>query len=313
MYNEERKRRYIKIKEDTVTLPYRSLDLLFEKTEPFEEKLGKDVCEWTAAEIMEYYKYRDAYSLSSLVVCNSNLTQYTNWCLTETLVPDGQNHYLEIRPEMLNSCVNKEYLSKLLITRKDLIARIDELPNYTDRFMMLAFFEGICGIKYVEMTNATIDDIQGNVITLCTGRGLPISDKLKEIAEFAATEESYQTYGVTGKVIKYSDFNKAGVIFKVAKKNKLTSAGVDDGAMMQIVCRRFDKAKDYLGLPKRLTIKNMLLSGKIHYIRELMKKDGFSVEETIAKYINDINKRYQVEEIKSIVVFLRKYRQYFNS
>ena len=311
MFNEDRKRRYIKIKEDIVTLPYRSLELLFEKTEPFEEKLGKDVCEWTALEIMEYYKYRDAYSLSSLVVCNSNLTQYTNWCLSETLVPDGQNHYLEIRPDMLDSCVNKEYLSKLLITREDLIARIDELQNYTDRFMMLAFFEGICGIRYTEMIKATIDNIHGNVIELYNGRELPISNKLKEIAEFAATEESYQTYGVTGKTIKYSDYNRPGAIFKVSKKNRPISEGNEDGAMMQIVCRRFDKAKDYVGLPKRLTIKNMLLSGKIHYIKELMKQDGISLEEAIVRYRDDINKRYQVEDIKSNTVFLRKYGQYF--
>lgn len=308
MYNEERKKRYIKIKEDAVTLPYRSLELLFEKTEPFEEKNGRDVCEWTTQEIMEYYKYRDAYSLSSLVVCNSNLTQYTNWCLTETLVPDGQNHYQEIRPDMLESCVNKEFLSKLIISREDIIRIIDELSNYTDRYMMLAFFEGICGIRYSEMVNAIIDDIDGDMISLCSGRVIPISDKLKEIAEFAAAEESYQTYGPSGKCIKYSDLNPSGAIFKVVKKNRPIA---DDSSMVQIVCRRFVKAVDYLGLPKRMTIKNMILSGKINFIKEIMGREGKSIEEVIIDNRDEINARYNIDQIKSSAVFLRKYRQYF--
>lgn len=308
MYNEERKKRYIKIKEDAVTLPYRSLELLFEKTEPFEEKNGRDVCEWTTQEIMEYYKYRDAYSLSSLVVCNSNLTQYTNWCLTETLVPDGQNHYQEIRPDMLESCVNKEFLSKLIISREDIVRIIDELSNYTDRYMMLAFFEGICGIRYSEMVNAIIDDIDGDMISLCSGRVIPISDKLKEIAEFAAAEESYQTYGPSGKCIKYSDLNPSGAIFKVVKKNRPIA---DDSSMVQIVCRRFVKAVDYLGLPKRMTIKNMILSGKINFIKEIMEREGKSIEEVIVDNRDEINARYNIDQIKSSAVFLRKYRQYF--
>ena len=308
MYNEERKRHYIKIKEDAVTLPYRSLELLFEKTEPFEEKNRRDVCEWTTQEIMEYYKYRDAYSLSSLVVCNSNLTQYTNWCLTETLVPDGQNHYQEIRPDMLESCVNKEFLSKLIISREDIVRIIDELSNYTDRYMMLAFFEGICGIRYSEMVNAIIDDIDGDMISLCSGRVIPISDKLKEIAEFAAAEESYQTYGPSGKCIKYSDLNPSGAIFKVVKKNRPIA---DDSSMVQIVCRRFVKAVDYLGLPKRMTIKNMILSGKINFIKEIMEREGKSIEEVIIDNRDEINARYNIDQIKSSAVFLRKYRQYF--
>ena len=96
MYNEERKRQYIEMKESNVTLPFRALERLFNQTEPFEEKNGKDVCEWTTTEILDFYKYLDQYSLSSLVVINSNLCLYTNWCLIEMLIPDCQNHYLEI-------------------------------------------------------------------------------------------------------------------------------------------------------------------------------------------------------------------------
>ena len=77
---------------------------------------------------------------------------------------------------MLDGCVNKESLSQMIISREELVKRIDELPNYTDRFMMLAFFEGICGIRYSEMAEAKIDAIHGNsgilLLPPC-GKGYP--------------------------------------------------------------------------------------------------------------------------------------------
>jgi len=309
MFNEERKRRYIDLKESNVTLPYRSLERLFNSTELFEEKWGKDVCEWTTTEIMEYYKYLDVYSLSSIVVCNSNLNLYTNWCLTETLVPDAQNHYLEIRPDMLKACINQEYLTRMIVTRDELINSIDQLPNYTDRFMFLAFFEGICGPEYCEMVSATKDDIDGNVIHLCTGRNIEISDKLKEIAHYAATEEWYQTYGLSGRVLKYSELDPPNLIFKTVARREIKRT---NGAMMQAAGRRFDKAKELMGMPQRTTTKSIIVSGKIHFIKQLMEEENLTVEEVIRVKKDVINDKFTSEQIKTPGEFLRRYRQYFD-
>lgn len=310
MYNESRKKQYINIRESSATLPQNALERLFNSTESFEEKFKKDVCEWTTKEILDFYKYLDQYSLSSLVVINSNLSLYTTWCLTETLVPDGQNHFLEIRPDMLNSCVNKEYLNSLIISREDLIANIDRLPNYVDRYMFLAFYEGICGPMYTEMTHLRIGDIVGNDANLYNGRVVQISDKLKEIIEFAANETQYQTYGRTGRVIKMSEEEPSNYIFKMTSKVK--GGNRNDGLMVQIVNRRFDAAKKYLGLPNKVTAKTITLSGKLSFINKIMEMTELPLDRVIVDYKDTINNAYTVEPIKTSGEFLRRYREYYD-
>jgi len=55
----------------------------------------------------------------------------------------------------------------------------------------------------------------------------------------------------------------------------------------------------------------MMLSGKIHFINEIMKRENIPIEEAIIKYKDEINFRYDVDKIISPTVFLRKYSQYF--
>ena len=307
MYNNERKERYIEIRETNATLPPGGLRRLFNSTEPFEEKYGKDVCEWTVREIIDFYKYIDAYSHSSLVVKNSDLGIYTNWCLTETLVPDGQNHFLEIDMDMLSQCVNKVYLESLIIARDELLSAIDRLPNYGDRFMYLAFFEGICGPRYQEMTCARYDDIEGDVIKLCTGREVTITSKLKEIAWEASTENQWQSYKEGGRLCKFSDLEPSDLIFKTTRRR----SPFPPGASIQVVQQRYKSTKDFMGLPQRLTIKNLLLSGKIHYIKQLMVEQKTGVEDVVTKNKDVINARYTNDKIMTTVDFVRRYGTYF--
>ena len=56
MYNEEIKNRYIVEKENEVVLPNNYLVLQFNYIEEMEKELNKDVSNFTAYEIIEYYK-----------------------------------------------------------------------------------------------------------------------------------------------------------------------------------------------------------------------------------------------------------------
>lgn len=308
MYNEERKRRYIAYRESTAMLSPGALERRFSKTEPFEAKYGKDVCEWTLKEIVEFYKYLDLYSISSITVWNSDLTLYTNWCLTETLVPDAQNHFLEVRSDTMQSCVNTVYLQELTLPRDELIENIDRLPNYTDRWMFLAFFEGICGAQYIEMTSARFQDITDNNMKLCTGRTVAVTNKLREIAYMAAKEDAYQSMKSSGVLRKYDDSLPDDLLFKT-RTAKDGNRG--QGAVIQVVSRRYETAREYMGLPEKMTVKNLILAGKIHYIRQLMNETGLSLEETLAQKQAEINNQFTSNKIKSIGVFIDRYGHYF--
>ena len=306
MFNDEQKWRYINKKESEVTLAPGFLQNIFRKASLFEEKNNKDLCEWTLTEIIEFYKFQDLYSLESIALLNSNYASYTNWCLTETLVPDGQNHFLEVDYNVMMNCVNTSLVEKTIITREELEERADTLINYTDRFVFYALFEGICGKQFEEITKAKPSDISGNVIHLCTGRIVAITSKLREVAESAATEEIYQSYGESGYGFKYRADDD--YICKMVN-NKRQNDGNDDKNRAQVLGRRYVNAVNYAGLPRQLTPKRLIVSGKIDYIKRIMEREGLPLEETLRKHREEIDYIYPVERLKSIPLFMKKYQK----
>lgn len=311
LYNEAQKLRYINKKESEVTLAPNFLNNLFTKSALFEEKYGKDLCQWTVDEIIAFYKFSDSRSLDSLTLINSNYAMYTNWCLSETLVPDGQNHFLEINGDMLNDCVNGVLLESTVITRKELEQYVDKLPNYQDRFIFYALFEGICGKMYEEITSIRPSHINGNKITLCTGRELKITSKLKEVIESATNEEAYQSYQEGGRVIKFPE-EEDGRAFKIIKVMSNQNLANDIKNRGQILGRRYTNALDYMGLSPQMTPKRLIMSGKIEYIKKLMAEENLSLEEVIKQHADDINSKYTVERFKGTwLPFIRKYEKFF--
>ena len=121
MYNEELKLEYIKENKDRNFALEEISKRLFNQIEETEIKFGKDCCEFTISEIIDYYKSRLSASLESLNVINSNLKLYTNWCMVKKgMVEDHQNHYMEISIELLNQCLNLGLTMSKIISRKDL-------------------------------------------------------------------------------------------------------------------------------------------------------------------------------------------------
>ena len=313
MFNDEQKWRYIIKKESEVTLAPGFLQNLFVKAAPFEEMYDKDLCEWTLTEILEFYKFLDLYSLESVALLNSNYALYTSWALTETLVPDGQNHFLEVDNDAMLGCLNTSLLEKTIITREELEERADTLINYTDRFVFYALFEGLYGKYFEEIINAKLSDIRvgseslsGAVINLSTGRFLAISPKLREVAEMADAEEGYQSFIKEGRFSKYRTGDDC--IFKVGiNRNQNDANDVKNKA--QVLLRRYVKCVDYLGLSKQMTTKRLAMSGKIDYIKRIMEREGLPLEETLRKHREEIDYIYPVERLKSIPLFVKKYER----
>lgn len=314
MYNEELKDRYISKKESETIMSPNFLNNLFTKTEPFEEKVHKDVCEWTLNEIIEFYKFSDLYSLESLANINSNLLMYTNWCLTESLVSDGQNHFLELDSKMLLSCVNTDLLGKTVLTWDELSANVDLLMNYSDRYIFYALYEGMCGEEYREITFAKSEDVTGNTIRLCTGRKIDVSSKFIEVAMAAAEEERYYEFGKKNKAVPFrSGVEDDGYFFRRIKRSYLPS---EDSNLVhtksQILARRFGKSIKYLGLPIQITPKKIILSGKLNYIKGIMEKEGETdLKKVLMTHKEEIDCKYSAYKLRTIPVFIEKYSWFF--
>lgn len=275
MYNEERKRQYLKIKTETSILS-NNLYNAFEDSAKFEEEYQKDICEWTSNEIIGFYKYLGTSYIQTLVQLHNALNSYATWCMLNGLIRDNQNHFAEITTDMLCKCVDVKSLKGLFFTREDILSDIKYLGNFCDQFIILGLYEGI-PVKDDIMKNVKLSDLDGNTLHLCNGNDLEISDQLKRIMRMASQEDTWISY--SDKKKKIVDYIDDGCIIRFTKKKndepyKLHQSTIIIGARLRRVCK-------YLGWPENLTLKMIMESGRIHMMYELADKYNVPVIETI--------------------------------
>jgi hypothetical protein len=191
MYNEDIKRSYITEKESVTCVPALELERCFKRTKTYEDRLNKDVCNFTFYEIVNMYKTWNVKSYERLLNLNSYLSLYTDWCISKTLVLDSQNHFAEMTKEVYLACINKTYNDKRIVTREQILSWISLMPNPSDGFIFLALFEGIKGKLYTELTRLKITDFHDGKVNLCTGREIYVSDELYALADKSSKTFDY--------------------------------------------------------------------------------------------------------------------------
>ena len=101
MYNEERKKEYLRhVVEDLGQTP-QSAKALFNKTEDYEDLLNKDLCDFTFSEIDKLLSTFAASSINALRKNISVLRKYADWCCSCNISIDNINHYDEINMEIV--------------------------------------------------------------------------------------------------------------------------------------------------------------------------------------------------------------------
>ena len=273
MYNEERKRQYLKEKSARAILSS-NIYSEFALAQSFEERLGRDLCEWDSGEIIDFYRYHATPSIQSLIQINNMLEGYTTWCIANGLVKDNQNHYSEIKSAQLINCIDYEKLASLIITREQLLKDISDLPNDSDKFLILGIFEGIPTVNEV-LFNVKLQDVNAKegTIALSNGKTRKFSPELIKYALRAGEEDGYtnmktqKTYQLydTGTLIKPIIYIPGRVLTRP----------------MLVINRRFTQCRIYMGWPE-ITTATVRDSGRIHYLREKIKETGMPLREYIS-------------------------------
>jgi hypothetical protein len=305
MYNSEIKKRYIKEKENSSTMPERFLERLFLRTKEFEERLGKDINSFTVYEITDFYKTINVSTLESLVNINSQLSLYVQWSLVENLVPDCQNHFVELNQEDLMKCINLVSLEKAIVSREKLYYWLGQMDNPSDAFVMLCLFEGIKGKSFCEIANLKMSDFYGNKVKLCTGREIAVSDKLIELAK--ETEQTYTYYPVGGsKETKLED--DGGFVIKRYYNCKSDVNAFQRGRRIyQKMSRVFGKND----LNEFMKPNSLVVSGMIDFINRRSKELGMKGEEYLfSKHVHEVGEKYVYDMNRLKVSFIRKYGEY---
>lgn len=261
MYNEELKRRYIEEKTATTVMTDGYLDRVFNKTEPFEEKAGKDVSCFMAHEIRNMYSTWNVNSSDFLINLHSALNQYTRWAMLQGIVFDAQNHYEEIERRELAKLINVTYSQMKIINEATLDEWINSLSEACDRFLLRAVFEGISGKNYCELVNIKLSDFTTyGTVKLCTGREIKISNKLYQLAIEA--ENTYDYCGNNGHASRTYPLYGDDLIFKTLPQ----SGEADDFQKGRRIYNKSLKIFKWLGVDKWMTINSLQDSGKIHWL-----------------------------------------------
>ena len=261
LYNPEIKTRYLKSKEnDGISTGYhihRFLDV-----SEYEIKNG-DLFDFTLQEIMEYYKSLSVSSLSTLICLNAMFSDYTQFCLLNNLVKDGQNHYQECSVEILNTCINVLAVKQKIVSRETVLKWANQMPNPKDAFILLALFEYGKSGDYRDIYGVRPEDVDGNKMKL-SNRSVIISDKMVDIIKDCKKEEKY--YSITGGGVKISTLIDDGHIIK-KYVNQNNGSDRQKGRNIYTACTRMF---DFLGV-EWMTPNDVVISGKIHFIKEKAK------------------------------------------
>lgn len=304
-YNEELKKRYIKDKEQFLTVTSNYIDVQFRKASEVEYELDKDVSNWTIYEIVEYYKLLSMTSYESLICLNSIFSQYTQFCLENSLVKDNQNHYLECTREVLAGCINKSIFEKKIVPRVTVLKWIDELPNPKDQFILLSLFEYGKSKDFKDIVNARQDNLNKETKTLnLTDRIINISDKLIDIIYNCQFEDTY--YSITGKGVKKMPLIDYGFIVKSYPNQNIDLSDFQKGRNIYIACQRIF---DYLGIGQWMSPNSVAESGKLYMIKERAKVlDITPIKYLYSDYIKEVENQYGCSIIRS--VYKNKYSEH---
>lgn len=219
------------------------------------------------------------------------------------LVTDFQNHYEECTREILQGCLNKEMVKKKIIMRDELLTLIEELPNVSDKFLILALFEGIYGKEYSDFFELRPDAFskQGNdYVVKLPDREITCSSYLYHLGVQSADEYTMYIYKKDSVTQEYkflerkfrSDDDRIIKLGFNAQQDKLNT---------QIFSRKLIRIKKYLGIPSinKTSLKD---SGLLYEIQKRMK-EGRRAEEII----NDEDLIIKYGRVYGVMRFIDKY------
>lgn len=301
MFNEDLKLRYLDESEGRYVGIRYYMNNQFTKIEDTEERLGKDLCNFTVTDILDYYRTLCTSSLSYLIAINSQFKMYTQWCQSQNLVYDNQNHYDELDHEVLTTCVNYGLSQLQIISRDDLLSAITMLDNPSDAFLCLALFEGICGLRCEELLHLYVNDFHDGCVDLCSGRRLPVSLKLESLAIDSATTYEYFTFNDLG--------NPKGACYDLSDNRviKRFRNATTCSSEHHNLYRKLVKIKNAIG-SEAISAGLLQESGRIDMIKSIMKNKNQSIEECIK---NNPEIAYRYGNIHSIPMYLKQYGNYF--
>ena len=290
LYNKSIKEEYIRERIKEVTYNEFFLKGRFMQSAPFEEKLGKDLCNFNYYDIIDMYKLLNAKSLKVINVTNSIYSMYTAWCIANGMVDDGQNHFKELSTNDYKLCLSEARRKQSRISRDELMQLVKELPNAKDRYIILGLFEIGKTNDFEVLKKAKFSDLDESNNTLqFNGRKIHISDDLLKII-LDCKEETYYI-ALRGDGIN-TPLKDTGRIFK---DHMNTKDEVSDYQLGRRVYTHMRRCMDYLGLLNVISPSDIVSSGIIHFIKSRASEMNIDNRDYLNNYKEEINTQFNIK------------------
>lgn len=309
MYNEEYKKEYLEYNTNAELGTQ-----IFILSEEYESKYQKDLYDFTVEQILGFYKMMGTLSVNRIYQVNHWLNNYTSNALSKNLVKDGQNHFDELKMEVLVTCLDHKGIDSTVITHDELKIYCAKLVNPRDKYLFCALYDGLLGHEFEEITELKLDDINVETKTaiLCTGREVEISPELIMYARESTDTYEYYTYLLKNGLKQiHGKYKIVGDdIWKIIKRGNTNDTQHNRGKQC---AKNIIKFVDYLDLPKGyITAKSLRNSGCVNYINKLAENHGVTGKDVLYDtdgLFKEVTKQYQLN-ISSRVNFYRKYRDH---
>ena len=297
MYNEERKQQYLSEKQNRAIMSNNLANAMV-LAEEKEKSLDRDMCEWNQDEAIDFFKYLSSNSVQTLVQLKNSIEGYVDWCQTNGLVRDNQNHWRDVTTEMLCDCINFPAFKRNVSTREEFLKNIRTIPNYRDRFLYLGLFEGI---RSSHITKIKLSDLVQDILVLPDGNKITISRELVNIMHDANDEENCVLLKF-GKEDRTSPYVAGDEILKDTVGFRKKSRILDGNAL---ISRRLFVCNEYMGVS--YTVKSIQESGRLEMIRELAKEMNIEPE----KFLDNPELRsiheYRYGELQQVMTYKLTY------
>lgn len=305
MFNASVKQDYINLNPNNNVNFDKVMPNYFDRAEATEKRFKKDLGQFTVSEIIAMYKSFCTPSLDMLVVINNQFVNYTNWYMNNIENVDNQNHYREMRPDILLTCVSYAASTSSILSRTQLLDIIKNFANPYEQFMYLALFEGIRGEQMSDFYNLRIADFnKKEMMVQLQGRKIPVSAELIRYAEEATNE--YQIYNISGDPVRRGKLLDADD--RIIKCPDEVGFETCDEDRIRLLYRIMRKIKRYDFVPRTISSTSLIESGRVNWISENIKEKEISAEQVLRDYKAEMEIRFG--PIPSIPKWLLKYEDY---
>lgn len=240
---------------------------LFDKISTYEDMYKKDIAFFSKDELLDVLRSFGTPSTSVLKKYVTIINAYIEFYKIANKKDDSfLNVCSTLTTEDYQQCVNRFALMRSYISPDTLNDILQHIANPCDKFLVLAFYEGLKGSNYEEITELELSDIDVNTLEfkLCTGRVLKVSKQLCDIARLSGIKHDY----ISGDTML--ELHKCPLIFKPRDNKELNG---DRILAKRRVYKRMQKIKqevDYL----ELSIPRLINSGFITQIKIAASENG---------------------------------------